>query len=347
MSVPSTATASAAAIHAAPPPSDRKIPVVLLKTKSTPTDGYEEFFAAAGDGRYDPVFVPVLEHRFRPDALKQLRADIAHGGFTGAQQHAKYGAIIFTSQRAVEAFAQVVQDLRREGNDRQQQHDMDALLPASLPLYVVGPATARGLRALGLRCPVLGEESGTGEVLAKIILDDYNGRVLPPPPRVDGAAKKGKEGCKKLPILFLVGEQRRDIIPKTLQAPGLVPTGRYTAVDEVVVYETAEMHSFRQDFAAVVEGNRRAGAEQQWVVVFSPTGGKAMLETLGKGEGEGNAKTATLDGDGFKTWIATIGPTTKEYLLKCGYEPEVCAKKPSPEGVGNGIEDFMHGFATN
>ncbi|KAF4536253.1 Tetrapyrrole biosynthesis uroporphyrinogen III synthase [Lasiodiplodia theobromae] len=341
MSVSSSATAAAAAFNAAAP-SDRKVPVVLLKTKSTPTDGYEEFFAAAGDGRYDPVFVPVLEHRFRADALKQLRADIAHGGFTGAQ-HAKYGAIIFTSQRAVEAFTQVVQDLRREGGAQQQQHDMDALLPASLPLYVVGPATARGLRALGLQCPILGEESGNGEVLAKIILDDYNRRV-PPPPALGGAGGKRKADLlEKLPILFLVGEQRRDIIPKTLQAPDL-PAERYTAVDEVVVYETAEMQSFRQDFAAVVAGNRQAGAEQQWVVVFSPTGGKAMLETLGKGEG--SAKTPLEEG-GLRTCIATIGPTTRDYLVKCGYEPDVCAKKPSPEGVGNGIEDFMHGFAAN
>lgn len=306
---------------AAPAPSD-KIPVLLLKTKSAPTDGYEEYFTAAGEGRYDPIFVPVLEHRFRDDALKQLRADIVHGGFADAHlRTAKYGAVIFTSQRAVEAFAQVVQDLRRE-----QGHDLDALLPPTLPFYVVGPATARGLRALSLQCPILGEESGNGEVLSKFILEHYNSLVGP-----------------KLPILFLVGEQRRDIIPKTLQSPNLSKE-RYTPVDEVVVYETGEMLSFREDFGTIVASNKDAGVVQQWVVVFSPTGGKAMLETLGKAGDIGDTNKS-LDQDGCRTYIAAIGPTTREYLAKFGYEPDVCAKKPSPEGVGNGIEDFMHGFA--
>ncbi|EOD45982.1 putative uroporphyrinogen-iii synthase protein [Neofusicoccum parvum UCRNP2] len=315
---------------AAAPLAADKIPVLLLKTKSTPTDGYEEYFHAAGDGHFDPVFVPVLEHRFRDDALKRLSADVAHGGFSGEPGRAKYGAVIFTSQRAVEAFTHVVQDLRRE------KRDVDALLPPTLPFYVVGPATARGLRAIGLQCPILGEESGNGEVLARFILDHYSNLLVP-------AGGGGRNA--KLPVLFLVGEQRRDIIPKTLQAPGL-PAERRAQVDEVVVYETGEMQSFREDFAAVVARNRAAGVAQQWVVVFSPTGGRAMLETLGLLD-DGADKTVLQREDGGSTHIATIGPTTRDYLAKFGYAPDVCARKPSPEGVGNGIEDFMNGFAAN
>ena len=42
------------------------------------------------------------------------------------------------------------------------------------------------------------------------------------------------------------------------------------------------------------------------------------------------------------TYIATIGPTTRDYLQRTfGYEPDVCAETPSPEGVWKGITRFM------
>jgi len=43
-----------------------------------------------------------------------------------------------------------------------------------------------------------------------------------------------------------------------------------------------------------------------------------------------------------RTYIATIGPTTRDFLReKFGFEPDVCAAKPSPEGVEEGIREFM------
>ena len=42
------------------------------------------------------------------------------------------------------------------------------------------------------------------------------------------------------------------------------------------------------------------------------------------------------------TYVATIGPTTRDFLRNCfGYEPDVCAEKPSPEGVEMGIRAFL------
>ncbi|KAK7532970.1 tetrapyrrole biosynthesis, uroporphyrinogen III synthase [Phyllosticta citribraziliensis] len=298
-----------------------QVPVLLLKTKSTPADGYQDFFSAARNARFDPIFVPVLEHRFRSEALQDLRRDIVSGGFSNDASRAKYGAIIFTSQRAVEAFSQVVAELRSEAAEL----DLEDLLPATLPLYVVGPATARGLRALNLRCPIVGEESGNGEVLAQLILEHYNGLS-------SAATAEGK----RLPILFLVGEQRRDIIPKTLQSAEL-PEHQRSRVDEVVVYETGEMQSFRADFTALVKRHEEAGIRQQWVVVFSPTGCRAMLESLGLVDRATGKLTRSLRDAPTRTWISTIGPTTRDYLVKnFDYEPDVCSKKPSPEGVGNG-----------
>jgi uroporphyrinogen-III synthase len=125
-----------------------RIPILLLKTKSVPTDTYEELFHSLDNGRYAPVFVPVLEHRFKRDALSAVRQHVINRGFVpkAQQGRATCGALIFTSQRAVEAFTEVVEEIRAEG-----ALDVDELLPESLPLYVVGPATARGLRALKLR----------------------------------------------------------------------------------------------------------------------------------------------------------------------------------------------------
>lgn len=80
-----------------------KTPIFLLKTKSTPHDGYEEYFSTSG--HYDPSFVPVLEHRFLEANLRRVR-DLFVSGSIGEQ----YGGLIFTSQRAVEGFARVIMD---------------------------------------------------------------------------------------------------------------------------------------------------------------------------------------------------------------------------------------------
>lgn len=93
-------------------------PILLLKTKSSPQDGYEEFFT---ENNYTPTFVPVLEHRFHTQNLSKVRDLFNSGAFTAepsATTHGfntnpnpkKYGGLIFTSQRAVEGFAQMIEE---------------------------------------------------------------------------------------------------------------------------------------------------------------------------------------------------------------------------------------------
>lgn len=294
---------------------------MLLKTKSVPTDTYEELFSTCDGSQYAPVFVPVLEHRFKRDALDIVRQHILNRGFVPTSQKglATYGALIFTSQRAVEAFNEVVEDIRKEG-----AHDVEELLPESLPLYVVGPATARGLRALNLPCPIVGEETGNGEALAGFILEHYNALY---------------SSGSNPPILFMVGDKRRDIIPKTLQSEQL-PSDKSALVDELVIYETGEMQSFKNDFTSIWQKNADAGSTRQWVVVFSPTGCQAMLESLGlldaqTGKGRKNAVSRDI-------LIVTIGPTTRDYLInEFEFTPDVVAEKPSPEGILEGIRAYL------
>jgi uroporphyrinogen-III synthase len=299
-----------------------KVPVILLKTKSEPTDGYEDYFNVAENGKYAPSFAPVLEHHFRKQSLQEI-ADLYRTGDLGIAPNQdgslpKYGGIIFTSQRAVEAFGKVISTLRIYGAT-------NALLPNDIPFYAVGPATARGLRALELDNAIVGEETGNGEALASFILEHYN-TLLQSHNRLQNKPR----------LLFLVGEQRRDIIPTTLQSPQLNEIARI-GVDEIVVYETTEMKSFAADFSAKYLRGMIDGCMQQWVVVFSPTGCKAMLDSLGLLD----PATGRYRPKPQRPYVAAIGPTTRDFLWESfGFEADVVAGAPSAEGVGRGMEEF-------
>lgn len=93
--------------------------MLLLKTRSTPIDGYEQQFQAAPKDKngvkFEPVFVPVLEHKFKEKGMRVMRNLIRHDRF-GTHDGAKYGGLIFTSQRAVEAFTKVITDIVEIGD---------------------------------------------------------------------------------------------------------------------------------------------------------------------------------------------------------------------------------------
>ncbi|CAG8025402.1 unnamed protein product [Penicillium olsonii] len=280
-------------------------PILLLKTKSSPQDGYEEFFTSKN---YTPTFVPVLEHRFHQQNLAKVQHLFNSNAFTTTKDHAKkYGGLIFTSQRAVEGFASMIENA-----------DVFNIPSDPLVLYTVGPATARTLTTLRDKhlpqATIYGADAGTGANLAQMMLEHYNG-LYP-------GEKPG--------LLFLVGEVRRDIIPRTLMDEGLGE--RRIGVEEVVVYETGVMESFEGDFGGWMQKYHEGVV---WVVVFSPTGCEAMLRVLGLGPFASGARRG-------RVFVATIGPTTRDHLRdEFGFEADVCAEKPSPEGVLEGIERFM------
>jgi uroporphyrinogen-III synthase len=188
-------------------------------------------------------------------------------------------------------------------------------------VYSVGPATTRALKAVPQLPPlqVFGEHTGIGEKLAPFILEHYG--------------EWYKDRASKPPLLFLVGEKRRDIIPKVLTQAGW-------RVDEVVIYGTGELKTFKDDFGRRLEDT--ADRPKRWVVVFSPSGCDSMLGAMDLLDGStGKAKPKRPD---RKTLIATIGPTTRDHLIQTfGYEPDVCAEQPTPEGVWQRISDFSKG----
>jgi uroporphyrinogen-III synthase len=163
-------------------------------------------------------------------------------------------------------------------------------------------------------------------VLAEFILYDYNeGRWT------------GRElgRVKRLPLLFLVGETRRDVIPKTLTS---APEDKRIDVCELVVYETCVVDGFREEFRKAIEvdsvenQNKRENAcstpqRVKWVVVFSPTGADVALEVLNEGR---------------NTFLAAIGPTTEKHLENTlARRPDVVAGMPTPEGLWRAIDGFM------
>ena len=85
--------------------------VLLLKTKSYPTDPYDVLFRSK---QADPIFVPVLEHRHvNLDTISRIISEGRIEGFgaTGTQE-TEYGGLIITSQRAVEALGAVLESLK-------------------------------------------------------------------------------------------------------------------------------------------------------------------------------------------------------------------------------------------
>ncbi|GAM36686.1 uroporphyrinogen-III synthase [Talaromyces pinophilus] len=338
-------------------------PVFLLKTPSSPRDLYEEYFlknafalpsrqrsnspTGADEAnnyeyiKYDPIFVPVFSHSFHAQNLEIVKSYFMpttesdyidekgaslRNAFNGKGK--KYGGLIFTSQRAVEALGHI---LEHGGIPAEVMTSTSR----DLILYTVGPATTRTLTPLRDEylpfATIYGDEAGTGENLAHLMLKHYN--KLYPSTADDHGQKPG--------LLFLVGEQRRDIIPRTLMSKTLDENQRIN-VDELVVYETTQMEGFEPAFQDVVRKGEELLKDERtplWTVIFSPTGCDAVLRTLNILDENGNKNT---DPSKRKCRVITIGPTTRDYLItKYGFEPDVVARRPTPEGIGEGIKEYL------
>ncbi|PKS07083.1 hypothetical protein jhhlp_005680 [Lomentospora prolificans] len=296
-----------------------RVPVLFLKTKSAPSDAYEDLFSKQPLPQcvFEPQFVPVLRHSFKENGMAEARTALQNRQVNETTE-AKYGGMIFTSQRAVEAFTALVEDGKGDPKWPHLQR---------VPVYSVGPATTRALRAVPQEPPlqVFGDHTGNGETLAPFILDHY---------------REWYKGRSTLPpLLFLVGEQRRDVIPRKLMDENL-PSDRRIEVREVEMYETREMESFPVDLRNVLRGLDPESTT--WVVVFSPAGCETMLKGIGFLDSDGNAKSNNEPQSSIL--VATIGPTTRDCLKGFGFSPHACAEQPSPEGILKAIDQYRAGI---
>ncbi|KAL8739192.1 MAG: hypothetical protein Q9181_000083 [Wetmoreana brouardii] len=325
--------------------SSASVPVILLKNASNGhTDPYTTNLLSHPPSQktiYQPQYVPVLEHTSHLELILELLARFqdAESNYLDSKNFFLYEGFIFTSQRAVEAFTAALEQLLRSTNNITAELSMKVrsrMQRLAIPLCAVGPATARSLDVVRRNhvpsCWIRGgEDAGTGELLAELILKDCNTSSAGPTneqPKSDG-------DTEKKPFLFLTGAKHRDIIPVTLRAQGI-------DVEEMVVYKTTESPSFASNITSVLKST--AAAPIRWIVIFSPTGGESMLRSLGWLDDESTRIRGKYDPCWAKrkTFIASIGPTTREYMRTTfGFDVDICAEKPSPDGVREGIELVM------
>ena len=122
------------------------------------------------------------------------------------------------------------------------------------------------------------------------------------------------------------------MIRDTLTAGGV-------GVEELVVYEADRMPDLGGKLQRALEGAGEGHMSQDelfkpWVLLFSPAGCDGVVEALGldKEGAEGRGRVR----------IATIGPTTRDHLReRFAVEVDVCAERPSPEGVAGEIVQFL------
>jgi uroporphyrinogen-III synthase len=171
-----------------------------------------------------------------------------------------------------------------------------------MTVFTVGPATALAIAKLEFGT-IVGADTGNGTALANLIVQTF--------------AREEEGSLVRLPLLFLVGDKRRDIIPQRL-AENQIP------LTELTVYETTVATSFETDLDNVL-ANKEDG-DIEWVVFFSPTGADIVLKRLNTGDVK----------------VATIGPTTEEYLRKeWGVIPDMVSRKPEPTSMVQGIMEHL------
>ncbi|KAL8862610.1 MAG: hypothetical protein Q9178_001108 [Gyalolechia marmorata] len=314
------------------------IPVILLKNPSAGhTDLYTTHFASnppsPPNSPYEPLYIPVLEHTYSIEPLLSMLSRFNEDKILDQDPTSRfaYGGLIFTSQRAVEAFASALDSSRLNDGQELNGTPLEELRRLAIPLYAVGPATARsleGVQKTHMPCCWVrgGKEAGTGELLAELILQDYN--TIYKTPTGPG---------EKKPLLFLTGAQHREIIPNTLMS---APDPQRIDVQTMIVYATSESPSFATNITHTLLTT--STARIRWIVIFSPTGGESLLRALGWLSHPSETNSLPHQANRKTIFIATIGPTTRDYMRTTfGFSVDVCAETPSPEGVRKGIEQFM------
>lgn len=191
-----------------------------------------------------------------------------------------------------------------------------------MTVYTVGPATALAITKLHFST-IMGADTGNGAALANLIIQTFrrDHTLTIPVTQSDSQTPPSNDSFPpQLPLLFMVGDKRRDIIPKRLAEESI-------ALEELTVYETTVADIFDEELDRVM--NDTTDGEIEWIVFFSPSGAEVALEKMKR--------------LGRKIKVATIGPTTEEYLVKeWGVVPDMVAKKPEPVCMVQGILECMN-----
>ncbi|TQS35311.1 hypothetical protein Golomagni_04274 [Golovinomyces magnicellulatus] len=295
--------------------------IIFLKSKDEADEYQKQFSKIEDDIKYDLIFVPVVKHKFNESELKRLRK-ILHERKIGKEINSKYGGLIFTSQRAVEAFALIV----LEGVENGSGDYRDWPYLQDVPIYAVGPATNRALKSIPLDHPlnIRGSNTGNGESLAEFILADYS--------------EWYRDWDFKCPLIYVTCERRSDAILKKLMNSELGIN--FIPVVELDIYSTSILPTFEQNLIHSLQS--KEANNLVWIVIFSPLGGEAMLRTLNLIDPKTGRATAKPPHSRRRIFFASIGPTTYESLkLNFGFVADVYATKPTSESLEQSIRDYL------
>ncbi|XP_070708447.1 matrix metallopeptidase-21 [Pempheris klunzingeri] len=158
-------------------------------------------------------------------------------------QPEKHGGLIFTSPRAVEAVKMCL-----EAEERREEWNSSVKDKWNTKtIYVVGKATAALVRNLGLN--PLGEDTGTAEVLSRVIIE--------------------REDTNIPPLFFPCGSIKREVLPTALRENG-VP------LETLTVYQTAEHPDLEKNLKNYFTEQGTPAS----IAFFSPSGVKFCLEVV-------------------------------------------------------------------
>ncbi|KAK0145892.1 Uroporphyrinogen-III synthase [Merluccius polli] len=206
--------------------------VLLLKEPREEDSGPDPYVKELAAHGHRATLIPVLSFKFV--SLNTLSEKLF--------QPDKHGGLIFTSPRAVEA---VKMCLEAEGRGEEWRLIKDKWNAKSV--YVVGKATGDLVQNLGLK--PLGEDSGTADVLSRLILQ--------------------REDANILPLFFPCGSIKREVLPTALRENG-VP------LETLTVYQTAEHPDLQQNLSQYFTQQGTPSS----IAFFSPSGVKFCLETV-------------------------------------------------------------------
>lgn len=209
-----------------------------------------------------------------------------------------YRAFIITSQRCIESLDVIIRKLKNE-----EFSQLDLIL--NKPSFTVGPATYGVLSKLGFTDIRGGDDAGNGSILSDMIIHDELFNCVD----------------EKKKVLFLTGEIRKDIIPRKLKSQNF-------QFKELISYRTEPLEDVVNRYLEICQNfftSNNGKNDENWVIFFSPQGTEKIVTHIQENK-ECNFR------------IASIGPTTEEYLLGNGLKPCVVSKKPNASSL---LESIM------
>ncbi|KAI5897604.1 tetrapyrrole biosynthesis, uroporphyrinogen III synthase [Schizophyllum commune H4-8] len=259
-------------------------------------DRYESAFAEAG---FAAASVAALDTGFVND--DSLDAAIR-------ERASEFDGVIVTSSRACEAWKRSVQRLYPS----QEHSPTNENGWATTPFYAVGRATAVALRTIAdspaAPRDIRGEESGTGEQLARFIVEDIR--------------KDDAERGHPARLLYLTGDKNRDTVPSILTEAGI-------SFEPLQVYGTCGAPDFEQRLDEAL-ADLPSDTTEQWVVFFAPSSTDFALPYLHE-RFELRREVASLSGTQKAARIAAIGPMSSEHISRERHlHVDAVASKPSP-----------------